>query len=402
MIKESIRYRDVERIEIQNQHDEHFPAIVEWNNEITKKLKDGDESISINMADQGWIQTNENILENWTDIEKIMKNCEEESTLFTDRLIDIFGRTTIAFQAYCTDIIDLSVDSVTHDSENLIEEMKGVQKSLFNSFENCTKLFLEKRRARHCIAHGLPHYSNGPSCMTELAEEMEEKLDSLRCALDTIVMEISGTLLNCPETDTVVVACKQFERDSIGSHEIKNLLDLSSRNFFRDQSGRHNVIRCLGQGIAGDHRILLMELCPRSLADIINTRRKEGKFLDKDDFTRWGDELASGMNFLHDAGIYHGDLKPNNILISGSNEVKIADFGLSVKVENVDKIGKNISFNRGTPRYMAPEQHSDRLMTLIDVRRCDVWSFGVCLWEMITCRPPFSDLPDASLPLRIG
>lgn len=84
------------------------------------------------------------------------------------------------------------------------------------------------------------------------------------------------------------------------------------------------------------------------------------------------------------------DLKPDNILVHGDAHgsllFKVADFGLSKAQESMD----DVSELRGTLPYMAPELVCGTLGSVTE--RCDVWSFGVCMWEMLTLTPPHAAL----------
>ena len=109
-------------------------------------------------------------------------------------------------------------------------------------------------------------------------------------------------------------------------------------------------------------------------------------------------QIADGLGKAHDAGIIHRDLKPENLMISRDGYAKILDFGLAKLVAQRERTLAADSAQKtllrvetesgtllGTVNYMAPEQ---LLGQRVD-RRCDVFSFGVVLCEMITGLAPF-------------
>ncbi|XP_076011892.1 serine/threonine-protein kinase 33 [Genypterus blacodes] len=103
--------------------------------------------------------------------------------------------------------------------------------------------------------------------------------------------------------------------------------------------------------------------------------------------------LAGAIVYLHKRDIVHRDLKLENILVKGSLHgddysminIKVTDFGLSVKT---DGVGIEISLLRdtvGTFIYMAPEMINDRGYS----QWCDVWSIGVIMYMLLCGEPPF-------------
>lgn len=93
--------------------------------------------------------------------------------------------------------------------------------------------------------------------------------------------------------------------------------------------------------------------------------------------------VLGGLGTAHRAGLVHRDVKPENVLISDTGDIKVADFGL---VRAVSEAGvTSASIILGTAAYLSPEQVSS---TEIDARS-DVYSAGVLFYELLTGRQPF-------------
>jgi serine/threonine protein kinase len=102
-------------------------------------------------------------------------------------------------------------------------------------------------------------------------------------------------------------------------------------------------------------------------------------------------QVAAAMVHMHRRGVLHADLKPNNIMLSRTGEVKVIDFGLAwVKGENKGRV-------QGTPEYMAPEQARQGIVT----EQTDVYNFGATMYRLVTFRHPPSTLAQVnSLPIN--
>lgn len=94
-------------------------------------------------------------------------------------------------------------------------------------------------------------------------------------------------------------------------------------------------------------------------------------------------EIAQAMRYAHKQKVIHRDIKPANILIHNGH-VKVADFGLARAVDRPDIMGQYTQ-QRGSPLYMSPQVfHGEDYGT-----KCDVWSLGVLLYELLFKKPPW-------------
>jgi len=104
--------------------------------------------------------------------------------------------------------------------------------------------------------------------------------------------------------------------------------------------------------------------------------------------------VAQGLQFAHQRGYIHRDIKPGNIMLSYRGEVKIMDFGI---VRRMDSELTQTGAFLGTPSYMSPEQLKGQGVTV----QSDLFSLGIVLYEILTGEKPFQADTEQALILKI-
>ena len=102
--------------------------------------------------------------------------------------------------------------------------------------------------------------------------------------------------------------------------------------------------------------------------------------------------ISRALQAAHAHGIIHRDIKPQNVLVSGAEHVKVADFGIACTPSSITE-AKGIT---GTVRYMSPEQAAGNAVG----EASDLYSLGAVFYEMLTGSPPFSGANQTAVALK--
>ena len=104
-----------------------------------------------------------------------------------------------------------------------------------------------------------------------------------------------------------------------------------------------------------------------------------------EDAVRYVDGILEALEYSHRAGVVHRDIKPGNVMVTSSGQVKVMDFGIARAISDSSATIAQTSAILGTAQYFSPEQARGEAVDA----RTDLYSTGVVLYELLTGRPPF-------------
>lgn len=164
----------------------------------------------------------------------------------------------------------------------------------------------------------------------------------------------------------------------IGDEDDKKYLEQAKHEFRVGQMLNHpNLVKvhCLelksGWFSGPTEAKLLIEFVPGKTLDQ-HTLLRPAKLL------RVAERVADALTHMHKQGVYHADLKPNNLILGRGTQVKVLDYGLAtIKGEPKDRV-------QGTPEFMAPETAAHKLVN----ERTDIYNFGATFYRLATLQNP--------------
>ena len=179
------------------------------------------------------------------------------------------------------------------------------------------------------------------------------------------------------------VAIKILRKDYSENLEVQELFRQEAKS--AANLTHPNIITIHDFGFDEDRIFIIMEYVPGSdLKTIIRQRSDEGLIFSVEEAVSLITQACAGIGYAHRAGIVHCDVKPQNLIVTSENRLKVADFGISRLLSTIQPDEKN-EYVWGSPLYMSPEQASGNA----PVPASDVYSLGIIMYEMLTGRLPF-------------
>ncbi|CAM9852951.1 unnamed protein product [Chrysoparadoxa australica] len=195
------------------------------------------------------------------------------------------------------------------------------------------------------------------------------------------------------------VVVKLVRKDAPDKALVSRELDAEIGMLLRIQ--HPHIVTLVGAGSKPERFMLIERLDGGTLAqrcgNALQIRDRRRRFRHKRPFTylellKCAEELAEGLHYMHTQAIpgrmvIHRDLKPDNIAYSSNGTLKLIDLGLAKVMprKQDDNEVFNMTGQTGSIRYMAPEVADCRPYN----ESCDVYSYGLILWEMAAMRKPF-------------
>lgn len=142
-----------------------------------------------------------------------------------------------------------------------------------------------------------------------------------------------------------------------------------------------NIVTVHDVGNDGATQYIVMEFVEGQ--DLKKIIKAEGA-LNVDRALKLAIQICAGIGFAHRAGLVHADVKPQNILVTRGDLVKVTDFGIAQALSDTQP-GERQSVVWGSPHYFAPEQARGEKPTPAS----DVYSIGIVMFEMLTGRLPY-------------
>ena len=178
-----------------------------------------------------------------------------------------------------------------------------------------------------------------------------------------------------------VVAIKEIDYDND-----EELNDIMSEIHLLKNLNHVNIVKYHGFIQKMDTLYIILEYCSRGSLKKLLTPSRVIPELEAKSYIR---QTLQGLVYLHEQGVIHRDIKAANLLLDSNNVVKLADFGVSTKVNNAS-MAMTLA---GSLNWMAPEIIGNRGASTLS----DIWSLGATVVELLTGNPPFHNLVDVNI-----
>ncbi len=142
------------------------------------------------------------------------------------------------------------------------------------------------------------------------------------------------------------------------------------------------IVAVFDSGEDGPNSYIVMELVKgHTLRQVLQSDAE----ISQDEAVQIVTEILEALEYSHNEGIIHRDIKPGNIMITESGKVKVMDFGIARALDDIGATMTNTWSVVGTAQYLSPEQATGDSADA----RSDIYSVGCLMYELLAGRPPF-------------
>jgi len=321
------------------------------------------------------------------------------STAYIMEQADVLGRTPAAVVMRMENFGSLDRDA--NDNRKGLANLGPIGRKVFfdwrdrqDSLRACAELLIRETAAPETISLFEPE-----------AIVMPKAFDRYEL-LDRIGDGGSGTVFSCVDVlSKQAYAIKIIRADNQFDREIVHRFSREMR--ILGATDHPNVIRFheCNLGVEDTFPAFVMDLAECSLAQHMQTvMDKVGEIrpcLAAEEAALIFRSISSGVGALHQAGVIHRDVNPNNILRLPSGEWVLSDFGLAKYLPSAATASTFITRTHvgwGTAHYAAPEQYRDFKRT---DERTDIYALGMLLWELFTRAWPPPDTRGSDMPTNL-
>jgi len=165
-----------------------------------------------------------------------------------------------------------------------------------------------------------------------------------------------------------------------------DVVDVQAEQFKREAqviaqlSPHPHIVRVLDYNIQNGHPYIVMDYAPHGN---LRQRHTFGERVPLDRVVSYANQIASGLQHIHNLGVIHCDVKPENMFVGSQGEVLIGDFGIAIALQEENAQNEDTF---GTISYMAPEQIFGHLQP-----QSDQYALAVVVYEWLTGQLPFAE-----------
>ncbi|CAG8674773.1 5915_t:CDS:2, partial [Acaulospora morrowiae] len=348
------------------------------------------------------IEENDTALKNYIkaleDAKDFIKDISEASTLM--RLIK--ARKIETDYKDVTEELDnaiaqLGLNQCTRTQQNIEEDLK-----LFHS-EIKTSLSVIEEVNKHVWEKGMN--------IEEKVDRIEKKLDCINQANNSVYKEgeMSSNLENSKIPDSRISHCEESDEEiTRGGGQIVKKTLCGVYTVAQKEIGHIGSLPRPSNVIEKQVAILTELKSCENIITFYGTVQRSGKLYIISEWAEEGDlcqylkrnknldwnfkyriasEIASGLAFCHFYNILHHDIRSHNILLTARKTAKLSNFNSARKETDESTQVKDITHRY---RWLAPEKLSDHNSEY--TKQCDIYSFGIVLWELASQQEPFADV----------